>query len=214
MEDRAVGLAAAAHAQLAEPAPRLPLRRRRPRRLHDDARGHLLHRALRRRRRRPGADRHHGHRATADVGRVRRHHRSGLLERADGRRWRPGPATSPICRGSSPTFRRSIDMVDARDVPQPGPTRRRWRARRRSVGDGHPARRRDPPFGPTGDAGRRRPRARPARLSGSRHPTLDGRHRHDGRALRRGRRHRQGAPAPVACRSSARPHGRRSISTP
>ena len=90
-----------------------------------------------------------------------------------------------------------IDVVTPDGVPQPGPTRRRWRAGGRSVGDGHPARRRDPPFGPPGDAGRGRPRARPAPLPGSRHPTLDGRRRHDGRAIRRGRRHRQGAPAPV-----------------
>ena len=86
---------------------------------------------------------------------------------------------------------------DAGRVPEPGPARRRWRADGRRVGDGHPARRRDPPIGPPGDGGRRRPRARPARLPGPRHPTLDGRHRHDGRALRRGRRHRPGAPAPV-----------------
>ena len=66
----AVGLAAAAHAQLAVPAARLRLRGRRPRRLHDDARGRRLHRRLREADRRAGADRHDGdvgapHRRTA-----------------------------------------------------------------------------------------------------------------------------------------------------
>ena len=107
-----------------------------------------------------------------------------------------------------------IDAGDAGRLSEPGPARRRRRAGGRRIGDGHPARRRDPPIGSPGDGGRRRPRARPAGLPGPRHPTLDGRHRHDGRTLRRGRRHRQGASTARRCRSSAHRRGRRSISTP
>ena len=57
---RAVGLASAAHAELAVPASRPRLRRRRPRRLHDHARGRRLHRGVCQGDRRAGADRHDG----------------------------------------------------------------------------------------------------------------------------------------------------------
>lgn len=43
MADRALGLAPAADPELAEPATGNALRRRRPRRLHDNARGHRVH---------------------------------------------------------------------------------------------------------------------------------------------------------------------------
>ena len=58
--DRALGLAPAAHAQLAVPAPRLRLRGRRPRRLHDDAGGRRVPRGVREDHRRAGADRDDG----------------------------------------------------------------------------------------------------------------------------------------------------------
>ena len=61
MASRALGLAAAADAKLAEPAARFPLRRRRPRRLHDDGRGRRLRLALRRGGRRAGAIAHRRH---------------------------------------------------------------------------------------------------------------------------------------------------------
>ena len=64
--DRALGLAPAAHAQLAEPPARLRLRRRRPRRLHDDARGgRASSTRYADRDRRAGADRHDRSRASA-----------------------------------------------------------------------------------------------------------------------------------------------------
>ena len=196
MEDAAVGFAAAAHTQLAEPASRVRVRRRRPRRLHDDARGHLVHRAVRRRRGRPGAHWNDRHRPAAGVGRVRRHDQRGVVERLDGR-----AGDRVLQRRPCPRVRRQHPgrhrRGDRGRVPEPGPARRRWRADGRSVGDGHPARRRDPPLGPPGHDRRRSPRARPAHVPGTGHPALDGRHRHDGRALRRGRRHRSGPPAPV-----------------
>ena len=55
---RALGFAAAPHAQLAEPAAGLSLRRRRSRRLHDDGRGGRVHLALRRVVARAGAHPH------------------------------------------------------------------------------------------------------------------------------------------------------------
>jgi uncharacterized OsmC-like protein len=58
---RALGLTAAADAQLAKPTAWLPLRGRRPGRLHDDARGDRLHLALCCRVRCAGAHEHHRH---------------------------------------------------------------------------------------------------------------------------------------------------------
>ena len=66
------------------------------------------------------------------------------------------------------------------------------------IGDRRADRRRDPALGPPGHAGRRRARARAARVPGPGHPLVDGRGRRARRALRRGRRHRPGPPRAVA----------------
>ena len=194
---RAVGLAAAAHPQLAEPAPRLRLRRRRPRRLHDDARGHLVHRAVRRGRRRPGADRHDRHPGAAE----RRTDTSSRPARAAGTRSTVVVATG-ACNVAhlppfaadvpagidtlTPTTYRNPDQLADGGVLVVGASATGIQLADEIHRSGRPVTR-----------GRRRPRARPAGLPRPRHPALDGRHRHDGRALRRGRRHRQAAPAPV-----------------
>ena len=152
---RALGLAAAADAELAEPAARLRLRGRRSRRLPDDARGRRLHRRLRAGDRRAGADPHDGH-----VGAPRpRRDTSCAPTRATGAAGRscsrPAPATSPRV----PALRRArcraaIATLTPQQYRNPG-----------QLADGgvlvvgasatrHPDRRRDPPLGPPGDARR------------------------------------------------------------
>ena len=100
----ALGLAAAADAELAEPPARLSLRRRRSRRLHDDGRGRRLHLALRRAVRRAGADPHHGH-----VGEPTTSYHVAT-DRATSAAapwcWRAAPATSASCRASARRCRR------------------------------------------------------------------------------------------------------------
>ncbi len=125
---------------------------------------------------------------------------------------RPAPATSPAFprlrrRGAAARSRRSRRW-QYRNPDQLADGRR---ARRRRVGDRHPARRRDPPLRPPGDALRRRARPRAARLSRQGHPVVDGRGRRARRALRPDRRHRPGAPRAVAAaRRLARAHDARS----
>ena len=85
MADPAVGLAAAAHPELDDPAARLRLPRRRPGRLHDRAAGGAADRRLRHRVGRARAGQHHGHRGPAGRRRVPGADRPGHLARADGR---------------------------------------------------------------------------------------------------------------------------------
>ena len=61
--------------ELAVPAPRLRLRRRRPRRVHDDAGGRRVHHRLREGHRGPGADRHDGDVGAPHRWRLPRHDR-------------------------------------------------------------------------------------------------------------------------------------------
>ena len=75
----AVGLAPPAHPELAVPPARLRVPGRRPRRLHDDARGRRLHRGLREGGRRPGADRHDGDVGAPLRARLPRHDRPGRV---------------------------------------------------------------------------------------------------------------------------------------
>ena len=192
-----MGLAAAAHAELAEPAARLRLRGRRSRRLPHDAGDHRLHRALCRCDFGPGPDPHQRDLGAPQRRRLQGHHQPGRLALPD-RRARNRRVQHP----AGPSGRRGGAVGDrhahADAVPQSGSARGRGRARRRRLGHRHADRRRDPPLGPTRDprGGRARPRA--ARLSGQGHPVVDGRRRGARRALRRGRRYRQSSQRAVA----------------
>ena len=162
----------------------------------------------------PGADRHHGQPGSARAERIPRSARAKATGVPRPSSWRPGRAMSPIFPPFAADVPAGIDTFTPMTYRNPRATRRRWRPGRRRLGDGHPTRRRDPSIGPAGHARRRRPRAGTAGLPRPRHPALDGRHRHDERALRRGRRHRQAAPAPVVAGRRYPGSGRRSTSTP
>ena len=215
--DRALGLAPAAHAELAEPAARPRLRRRRSRRLHDDAaRSSSFIDALRRADRRAGPD------ATPRSRRCDADDDGYVVDDRPGRRG--AAATVVLATGacnvpdvparrrggaadghhrSRPTEYRNPDQLADGGVLVVG-----------AVGHRHPARRRDPPLGPAGHARRRRARPGAPHLPGPDIHVVDGRRRRARRALRRGRRHRPGAQRCRRCSSSARRRGRRSTSTP
>ena len=212
---RALGLAAAAHAELAEPAARPPLRRRRPGRVHDHAprwsRSSSGFAARSRRRcapTRPSPRCAAPTTATVVTTDQRRRSRartvvlaSGACNRAD----RAG-ARAPPCRPS-------VEQLHAVRLPQPRPARRRRRARRRRVGDRRPARRRAAAVRPAGHALRRRARADAAHLPGPRRAVVDGRVRASGTSATT---RSTTSPAPGGCRrrsSSAPRSGRRSTST-
>ena len=213
MEDRALGFAAAAHAQLAEPAARLRLRGRRSRRLPHDARDHRLHRALRRcdLRRRSGP--------TPSVTSVRRSG-DGYEVATDQGDWQcdtvvlaTGACNIPQVPAVAEAVPPAITTLTPMQYRNPDQLEAGRRARRRRLGHRHPDRRRDSPLGPARDArgGRARPGA--ARLSGQGHPVVDGRRRRARRALRRGRRHRPGPQRAVAAARGLRPSAGRSTST-
>ena len=105
--------------------------------------GRRLHRGLRRRDRRPGADRH-------DVTRGARRRRRGYAVDTDRRRlvaptpswWRPGRATSPAVPAAAAELPPAVALAHAARVPQPGPAPRGRRAGRRRLGERRPDRRR------------------------------------------------------------------------
>ena len=203
--DRAMGLAPPAHAELAVPAPRLRLRRRRPRRVHDDARGRRLHHRLREGHRRAGADRHDG-----DVGAPRP--TTATASRPTRASGSARPSCSPPARSTCracPSFAEavpaSVTTLTPMDYRNPGELADGGVLVVGASATGRADRPRDPALGPSGHAGRRRARAGPARLPGPRHPLVDGGGRRARRALRRGGRHRAGAPRAVdAARRIAR----------
>ena len=184
MADGALGFAPTAHAELAEPAARLRLRRRGSRRFpHDAARPSNSSSATRVRSSGAGRDPHTRSRrvrASDDGYRV-------STDRGD---WR---CRTVVAGGRGVQYRERARVrggAAARDrdahadgVSQSGSAPGGRRACRRRIGDRHPARRGDPRRGPAGDARRRRARARAADLSRQGHPVVDGRRRRAGRAL-------------------------------
>ena len=146
---RALGLAAAADAELAEPPARLSLRRRRSRRLHDDGRGDRVHLALRRgRRARRCARTPTVTSVSADRRRLPRRDHQRRHSLPDASCSPAAPAMSPACRRCAHAVPPSIAVVHAARLPQSVAAARRRRAGRRRVGDRRAARRRDPPLGP------------------------------------------------------------------
>ena len=142
MEDRALGFAAAPHAQLAD-APAGPrLRRRGPRRVHGRPRAGRVPRALRRSRRRARAnadDRHARCRATA----------TAYLVETDAGSWEAeavviasGAFNLPQVPAVSATLPAALDQVTPLDYKRPDQLRRRSGARRRRLGHRPAARRR------------------------------------------------------------------------
>ena len=213
MAARALGLAAAADAQLAEPAPRRSLRRPRSRRLHDERRGRRADRPLRRARSRSGPDRHERHLACGAPTTATRSRRA--TARSSRARWssRAEPATCRAVPGFAHARAAGRRAADAVRLPQPGPAPRRRRARRGRVGHRRAAGGRAEAIGPAGDPLGRRARAAAANVSRPRRPVVDGRVRRVGPAAttrstisraRGGCRRRS---------SSERPSERRSTST-
>ena len=173
MEDRALGFAAPAHAELAEPASRLPLQGRRSRRVSHDARDDRVPGALCAGDLRPGADENDGDSRAA--------HRRGLHRHDRPRRMAQPGAGAGERRVQHPQRARFRAGASARDrgahadaVPQPGPARAGWRARGRCLGHGRAARRRDPALRARGHARRGRAHPHAAALSRPRHPLVDG----------------------------------------
>ena len=103
---RALGLAAAADAQLAEPTARVSLRRRGPGRLHDDARGDRLHLALCRVVACAGAHAHHRHLACSEPTPDTTSRRPTAIFAAAPSCSRAAPATFRACRRSARRCRR------------------------------------------------------------------------------------------------------------
>ena len=185
---RALGLAAAADAQLAEPAARLSLRRRRSRRLHDDGRGDRVRLRLRRRGRCAGAHAHDGHVGQADRRRVPTSTTDhGVLRLPLPSCWRAAPAMSRTCRPFDRPCRRP-SSASRRSTTAIRTSCRGRRAGRRRVGHRRAAGRRDSPLRPPRDAVGRRARADAEDLSRPRRAVVDGRVRRLEPALRRDRR--------------------------
>ena len=95
---RALGLASAPDAQLAEPTARLSVRRRGSGRLHDDGRGDRLHLALRGRVRSARAPAHHSHVGEANGRRDITSPQTMATFGAGSWCWRAAPAMSRACR--------------------------------------------------------------------------------------------------------------------
>ena len=130
---RALGLAAAAHAELADPAAGPRLRRAGPRRLHDERpRWSRSSTASRRARRRRSGPARRSRRRAPYRRRVRRRDRRGHPARPDGRASPAAPATGRPCRRSRPSLPASMRAADPVRLPQPRPARRRRRAGRRA----------------------------------------------------------------------------------
>ena len=196
MAHGAMGLASAAHPQLAVSAPRSRLRRRRPRRLHDDARGRRVHRRLREGDRRAGPDRHDRDLGVPDRRRLSGRHGPGRVAVPDRR------ARHRLVQRAPPARRGRTGAVvggepHAHDLPQPGSARRRWRAGGGGIGERRADRQRAPTLRASGHPGRGRTRPGATPVPGAGHPLVDGGSRRARRALRRGGRHRPGPPGPV-----------------
>ena len=146
---RTLGFAAAADAQLAEPAAGFRLQRRRSRRLPDGARGHRFHRELCEGDLRSGADPHDG-----DIG---AQHRDGIPgAHGPGRLAMPAVVlASGACNiARVPAFANLVPPSIATYGPavsQSRPARRRRRPGGGRIRERHADRLRNPAFGPSGD---------------------------------------------------------------
>ena len=185
---------------------------RRSRRLHDDARGRRLHHAVCTRGRRARAAGHDGDVGTCRRRRLPRRHRPGRVAVHDRRARDRRVQRAPRAR-----LRRGGAVVggdaDADGVPQSrtsSPTAACSSSARRRAACRSPTR---SALGPPGHVGRRRARARAARVPRPRHPLVDGGGRRARRTLRRGRRHRARAPRAVDATGGFARRGRRSTST-
>ena len=156
---RALGLAAAAHPELGDPAPGLALPRPRPRRLHD-------RRRARRATSRPTPARSPRRSRTTATVRAVAARRRGFVVRTDAATWHG--ANVVIATGGATAARPgvagrldpAIAQVTTEHLPPPRPPARRRRARRRRVGHRRPARRRARPRRPRRRARRRPPQPR------------------------------------------------------
>ena len=176
LADRALGLAPAADAQLAEPAARpRPMRATIPTASARCPRSIALHRPATRARSRRRCE-------TATTVTSVRPADAGYLVRTDRGDWHARTVViAPAARATSPASRPRRHPAgvgqDAHGggVPEPGPARARRRAGGRRVRHRRPARRRDPPLGPPGDAGGGRAHQGAPDLPGPGHPVVDGR---------------------------------------
>ncbi len=181
--DPALGLAAAAHPQLAHRLPGCRLQRGRPRRLHA--------RCRRSSRSSAATPLTSPHRCKPHDGHPVAPHGDGFgSSRPTVKCCTPGPSCSQagLRPASDPRRRQRRPPADhdaqRRSPTGSRPTRRRRRARRRRVGHRRPARRRDPPVRPPGDAGRRRTRPHAPPLPRPRHLLVAGNHGSARRKLR------------------------------
>ncbi len=197
MADRALGLAPSPHPQLAHPAAGLELRGRGSRWLHDRRRGRRVPRRLSPDHRRAGPGKHHGR----DRPCIRRRLRGDDQPGSD-RLSRRGRGHRRVQHAADPGHRRRPAVADpaarSHSLPLSRRRRRRQGARRRGVRVRRPTRRRVGPQRARRHSGGRSTHPVAADVPGERHPLVDGRHRHPGRPVRRGRRHRQGSAASVA----------------
>ena len=192
----AVGLAAAAHPELDDPAAGLRLPRRRPGRLPRRARGGRLIADYAAESAAPVLT---GTRVTSV-----RPAAGGYVVRTDRGSWHARTvvaATGAAAVASVPAalaaqLPAEDPHGDRRGLPQPRPAPTGRRAGRGRLGQRRPDRRRAAPLRTAGHAGRRRARADAADLPGPRHPLVDGRVGPARRALRRDRRTSYG---PATC---------------
>ena len=182
MANRALGFAAAADAELAEPAAGLRLQRQRSRRLPDGAGSRRVHRQLRQGDRGPGTDPHHRRVGAPHRGGLSRAHRPGRLAMPDARHRVRGLQHRRHAGLRRPGAALDRD-ADGAAVSQPRPARRRRRPGGGRVGERHPDRQRNPPFGPSGDAGGRRAHSRAPHVPRQGPGVVDGRRRRARRAL-------------------------------
>ena len=208
MAHAAVGLAAAAHPELDDPAARLRLPRYRPGRLPQRTGGHGDARGLRGCIRGAGTDRHDGDLGQGRRRRVPRADRPGNLARADGGAGlRGGHSAGGAGAGAAGAGRDHLGHPGG--LPQPGRAAPRRRAGGRRLGQRDPARRRAAPLRAPGHARRRRARPHATHLPRPGHPVVAGVLGGAGPALRRGRRSGAGAERAVhAAGRLARPDGR------
>jgi hypothetical protein len=200
VEDRALGFAAAAHAELAEPAPGLPLQGRRSRRVSHDARDGCFPAMVRAADLRACADAYDGDPRAAHGGRVHRSDRPGRVAHpgARARERRVQHRERAGVRGRCAAGNRGAH-ADA--VPQSGPARAGRRARSRRFCHRRAARRRDPALGARGHPRRGRAHPHAAALPRPRHSLVDGQRRRAGPGLPGGRRSQPRAQRAVAAAS-------------
>ncbi len=193
MAHGAMGLAAAAHPQLAQQAARPHVRRRRPGRLHDRRRGRGADRPLRHGGHGSGPHPHDGAIAARRPRRgLRRRHGPGELV-GRRRRDRVGRLQRRVGAGAAGGPPAGDHLTHGARIQEPRPGARGRRPGRRRLGERHPDRRRVAAARARGQPrrGGARPGAAPLPRGG--HPLVDGGRGRPRRALRRDGRSRPGA---------------------